>query len=635
MRLESKMQVLLIDDEPQVLVALEDLLSEKFVVLKTQSAPRALELIEHEPEIGVVITDQRMPGMNGDEFLARLGSASRACRIMVTGFADITALIRAVNEGKLFAYITKPWNPDNLRQLVERAADHYRLASALEQERQLLSDLMNNAPDAIYFKDQDLRFLRANAAFAAMVGRGDPKELIGKRIEQFLHHPGSSETRAEELAVLEGRAALDVVRSYPGRTARWFSETKAPVRGPRGEVLGLVGIAREVTERVATERALRDSELRQREQAGILRAILDGMPDGVVVAAPDGSFLVFNAQAEKILGSGPRKLSLEEWARAYGLFLPDQRHPLALEHDPLVQAMKQGTSSTAEVEVRNDSAPGARIAISATPLIDQSGTLLGSIALLRDVTEQRQRELEQAQSQKMEAIGRLAGGIAHDFNNLLTIIESYGALMLGDMSEGDPKRQDLAEMLSAARRATTLTRQLLTFSRRGTIEPQVLDLNAIIREVQRMLGRILGDDVELFLLLSPEISAIRADAGQIEQILMNLTINARDAMPAGGRLTIETVAAAEEGAGQEQMAAGLVILSVRDSGTGMSAETQKRIFEPFFSTKDSGKGTGLGLATVYGIVQRSGARIRVDSELGRGTNFSIYFPGVRRVREAG
>ena len=251
----AKERVLLVDDEPQVLVALEDLLSDDFVVLKADSAERALRLVETEEEVSVVVTDQRMPRMSGDELLAKLDGISDATRMLVTGFADLTAVIRAVNEGRIFAYVAKPWEPDDFRLKVQRAADHFRLAQELAHERRLLRDLMDSTPDGIYFKDAELRFLRANRPLLERLG-SDPLSIVGKRLSELLHVDSDVEAaEREERSLVEGGQPVGEVTRPQKREGiqRWFSESKAPVRNAGGEVVGIVGISRDVTERKLSE----------------------------------------------------------------------------------------------------------------------------------------------------------------------------------------------------------------------------------------------------------------------------------------------------------------------------------------------------------------------------------------------
>ncbi len=256
------------------------------------------------------------------------------------------------------------------------------------------------------------------------------------------------------------------------------------------------------------------------------------------------------------------------------------------------------------------------------------------LSVLLDVTQRQQLEEQLRQAQKMEAVGMLAGGIAHDFNNLLTIITGYSQLLLGNIPQTDSNRTAVEQIMKAGDRAAALTRQLLAFSRRQVLQPKILDLNVLVSGLAVMLRRLIGEDIDLRLVMGPELGRVSADPGQVEQVIMNLALNARDAMPQGGMLTIQTAnTELEEGYGGTHLAVrpgAYVMLSVTDTGHGMDAETQSRIFEPFFTTKGQGQGTGLGLSTVFGIVKQSGGNLEVISEPGQGTSVKVYLPRIQQ-----
>lgn len=291
-----------------------------------------------------------------------------------------------------------------------------------------------------------------------------------------------------------------------------------------------------------------------------------------------------------------------------------------------------------ELTAKRKSGESFSIYIRTSPVVDDEGKPIVIVCVARDITEKKQLEEQLRQSQKMEAIGQLAGGIAHDFNNLLTVIEGYTELLFSNISESDPAQNFVRQIKKAADRATALTGQLLAFSRRQILQPKVLNLNTLVSDMSIMLKRLIGEDVALTTLLNPDIGSIKADRSQMEQVLMNLAVNARDALPEGGALSVETREVALDSAMYERHQSGIqkgsyVQLSVSDNGVGMDQETKERVFEPFFTTKETAKGTGLGLATVYGIIKQSGGHIWVYSEKGKGTTFKIYLPVVRRKVE--
>ncbi|MEZ4410627.1 MAG: response regulator [Polyangiales bacterium] len=379
----------------------------------------------------------------------------------------------------------------------------------------------------------------------------------------------------------------------------------------------------------AIDRELREAEVRRgrrrdrealREQTRILTSVLESMADALVVVDAEGGVRVFNPAAERLFGRPRDGVSALAWPEVYGVYLADEVTLLPEALMPILRAMRGEETRDLELFVKNDAVPeGCWVSCNGTPLRDESGRPAGGVLLWRDITARKRAEeaLRRAEeqflhAQKMEAIGRLAGGVAHDFNNVLSIIGNYAALSLRDLEGDDPLREPLEEISAASKRAGKLTRQLLTFSRRHAARLTAVDLNAVIREMETMLRRLLGEDVELLTRLDPALPAVRGDGGQVEQVLMNLAVNARDAMPDGGRLSVETAASE-----------GRAVLRVSDTGRGMEPEVLAHVFEPFFTTKEVGRGTGLGLATVYGIVTGFGGEVSVQSEPGRGATFTI------------
>ncbi|HTK95108.1 MAG TPA: GAF domain-containing protein [Terriglobales bacterium] len=369
----------------------------------------------------------------------------------------------------------------------------------------------------------------------------------------------------------------------------------------------------------------RDQEAVKRSEERY-RSLVESAVYGIYRSAMDDRFLDVNPALVEMLGyDSPEEVLALDVARDVYLD-PNERGDLVQKY--------HYTRHVDSVEVkwkRKDGTP-MTVRLSGRAVVSVAGEPEGFEMIAEDVTERRAFEEQMRQSQKMEAVGRLAGGVAHDFNNLLTVIKGYTELVLDSYSEGDPRRGEIEEIRKAADRAGALTRQLLAFSRQQVLAPKTLNLNQVVQSMDGLMHRLLGENIELSTLLGPDVGRVRADPGQLEQVLMNLAINARDAMPRGGKLTIGTAnAEIDELYAREHptIAPGsYVLLAVSDTGQGMDTETQAHIFEPFFTTKEQGKGTGLGLSTVYGIVKQSGGDIWVYSEVGVGSTFKVYLPRV-------
>jgi two-component system cell cycle sensor histidine kinase/response regulator CckA len=377
--------------------------------------------------------------------------------------------------------------------------------------------------------------------------------------------------------------------------------------------------------------AWKDLELYLQQHDKFLVALLESAAQAILSTDRNGRIVLANARTEEMFGYSRRELLGEtiEALLPQGARESHTRHRAGYFANPRVRPMGIG------MELAGRRKDGAEFPVEVSLSYIETGEGPFAIAFVSDITERKRLEEQLLHAQKMEAVGRLAGGVAHDFNNMLTIILGYDRMMLDRLSPQDPIRGYAEEVAKAAERAGALTAQLLAFSRRQVMHLRVVGVNELLANSEKMLRRLIGENIEFRLEVDPGAGNVRADPGQVEQIVLNLAINARDAMPDGGKLTIETGAVhLDESYAKTHLGVrpgDYVMIAVSDTGHGMDAETKRHIFEPFFTTKEQGKGTGLGLATVYGTVKQSGGDIWVYSEPGRGTTFKIYFP---RIAEA-
>jgi PAS domain S-box-containing protein len=383
----------------------------------------------------------------------------------------------------------------------------------------------------------------------------------------------------------------------------------------------------------AAERAaeLQRAEREASEQREILRSILDSSGEGIVVADLEGRIVEFNTAARDIIRLEPADVAPAEWSKTYGLFTPDGTTPFPPDDLPLARAIRGESHDEVEIFVRHERLPqGRRIRVTARPLRDSSGAIRGGVAVFRDVTQHRRMEEELRQSQKMEALGRFAGGIAHDFNNMLMGISGACTIAQKLLADGHEARLYIAEIGNAVQQGVGLSRQLLDFSRKRPIERRTVCLNGVVAHVETMLRRMVGETIELAIAPSTAAAPVEADRGQLQQVLLNLVVNARDAITGNGRITIrvgESELRASDPERPPSLAPGhYVVLEVQDTGCGMSRDVIDRAFDPFFTTKAPGRGTGLGLSTVYGIVHALGGHVALESAPGAGTTARIRLP---------
>jgi PAS domain S-box-containing protein len=484
---------------------------------------------------------------------------------------------------------------------------------------------MESAADGISILGANGEHLYANSAFARMIGYENAGAMLGK--------PWRRVYDARDVGLLEDQVRQSLKQSgeWSGQVSlRRGNETRIPLEMtltaiPQG---GVVCVARDISERLTAERARSETEAKYKmfvEQVAAVSYIAEvGLHGEWLYVSPQVETIFGYQQEEWLAGS-------ENWIR----FVPEEDHPLI---EAAEENCSQGKRFQAEYRIKRKD--GRVIWVSDTAVVvpgSESHPLMEGIIV--DITERRLLENQLQQARRMEAVGRLAGGVAHDFNNLLTIIKGYVELAL-NRSAGQPELQgNIQHIADASERAVALVRQLLAFSRKQVLKPKLLDLNTIVLNMDKLLRRLMSENIAMQTRVGKDIGAVKADPSQIEQVILNLIVNARDAMPEGGKLLIETSNVRLDSTFAPDQApvnpGSYVMLSVTDTGVGMSADTLAHIFEPFYTTKESNRGTGLGLSTVYGIVKQSGGHISVHSELGKGTTFKVYLPQVLdRLRAA-
>jgi len=508
---------------------------------------------------------------------------------------------------------------DELGMLVQHGA-HQLQVETLERQRAedrsvLLSRAIESSHDLVSISDLDDRISYVNRAFLDAYGY-EEGEVVGRGIELFdspHNPPGLRE------AIFDGTR----VGGWHGELLNRRSDgTEFPivlstslVRDEGGRIVGLLGVAHDVTRRRETEARVR-----------LLRAALEATVDSVVIADARARIEWVNAGFTRLTGFTADETVGRRVTRLASA------HQVAPYPEDFWSTLREGRVWKGEMTRGRKDGSRYHEELTVTPVRDDAGRVAHFVGIQRDVSERRRLEAQVRQATKMEAVGRLAGGVAHDFNNLLSVIRGHGELGLREMDPGSPGRVRIEGILDATGRAAALTRQLLAFSRRQVMEPRVLDLNDVVRGVERLLRPLVGEDIEMKLELRGSLGRVRADPNQVDQVLMNLAANARDAMPSGGRLTLETdEVVLDEGFCREHAGARpgpFVALRVSDTGAGIDPDVIGHLFEPFFTTKELGRGTGLGLATVYGIVKQSDGYVSVDSVPGRGTTVTVYLPRV-------
>ncbi|MFA4827670.1 MAG: response regulator [Thermodesulfovibrionales bacterium] len=622
--MKDKPVILVVDDQPQNNELLEaHLAPQGYEIVKAASGEEALEKLSNN-QIDLVLLDVMMPKMDGFEVLKKLRADKKTRLIpvvMLTVLNETEDRVKALEAG-CDDFISKPFDRHELLVRVKSLLRIKSLHDEVDEAREYAENIINTVREPLIALDQDLRVVTASRSFYE-VFKVKPEETVG----QLIYDLGDKQWNIPKL-----RELLETILPYQTSFDNYEVEHDFATIGRRIMLLNAQQIHRVWGKKMIILLAIEDSTERKRledllaESEERYRRIFETANDGIVLLEKrEGNITNANPAAEKMFG-----YSEEE---CLGKNLQDIGVSLDMSDFPTIMQTlnKSGIINYDDVQVKTKSGQYIDTDIY---LVDRARLAQCNI---RDVTGRKKLEEQLLQAQKMEAIGLLAGGIAHDFNNILQAIVGYGYLLQEDMRSDDPLRENVDQILVSADRAAEVTHSLLAFSRKQILNPKPIDINGMMMRFEKLLSRLIGEDIVLSANLTDKDVISMADAGQIEQVLMNLATNARDAMPRGGRLTLDTQLVElddtfirDHGYGEPGMFA---VISVSDTGSGMEKDTMAKIFEPFFTTKEVGKGTGLGLAMAYGIIKQHNGYINVYSEPEKGTTFRIYLPAIKATEE--
>lgn len=604
------MKILIAEDNKVSRLLLNRTLTDMgYDVVVTENGQEAWDILKEDNAPPLAILDWMMPIMDGVEVCRRVRELNSLCPtyiLLLTAKQEKADILSAFDAGA-DDYIVKPFDRDVLRARI-------KVGQRLVEKQVLLNSLIDSIPDVIFFKDTDGAFLGCNPAFSRMIDK-PRSEIIGRNFEPaggFFRHFSALVDQ-----VIESREPVSFDEDFQAGTAqeRLFNNIIAPIQSPDQSVSGVIGICHDITDRSRME-----GEHRR------LAKVVEQTTEAIAITDTDGRIEYVNSAFESLTGYTRDELVGEKVH-----ILKSGNHEDAF-YEKLWRTILGGQTWSGSFMNSHKSGSVFEAETVIFPVRNRKEEIVNFVGMMRDVTQERMLEEQLRQAQKMNAVGQLAGGVAHDFNNLLMVIRNSAQFIKSDLPAGSESSEDATAIMDASSRAAMLTRQLLAFSRKQILDMKMVNLNEAVRGVDSMLARLVPENIRIETNLSEKKRMIRADVGQLEQVIMNLVINARDAMPAGGCLTIET---SSEFLAPEQSHAFVdvlkesgdhAVLSISDTGVGIDRETQKHIFEPFFTTKGVGKGTGLGLSTAYGIIRQHGGNVSVYSEPCKGTTFKIYLP---------
>jgi len=625
--MNAAIHILLVEDSPtDVLLTEEALCTNRFHVQRSQRLGDALKLLKAK-QFDVILLDLGLPDSQGLDTLRTLRVKNPQVAVVVlTGKDDEELALQALKEGAQDYLVKGELQAGLLQRAIRYAVERSGTETMLRRSEERFQELTAHIHQVLWVMDaREAKILYVSPGYEQMWGRSCQSLIDNPQPYMEGIHPHDLEMMQRENAIMfqTGRIDAECRVLRPDGSVRWIWIRGYPVK-EQGQIVRIVGVIEDITEKRQLEEQYHQSQERLQHLVSSSPAVLFTL--GIEKERVRGITWMSDNVLD-MLGYSARETYGEDWWREHAH--PDDIQPIV---DIVYQDLLSKGFTAHEYRFLHRSGSYRWVRSELRLQRDAAGKPIEAIGSWSDITERMQLEQQFQQAQKMEAVGQLAGGVAHDFNNLLTIISGYSEILLPMLGPNDPMRESVKAISEAGERAASLTRQLLAFSRKTVLEPKVLDLNEVVRETGKLLRRLIGEDILFTTVLDPAISRVKVDPDQFGQVLMNLAVNARDAMPKGGKLTMETRNAELDREytrlHPEATTGRYVLLSISDTGSGMSAEVKARIFEPFFTTKEVGKGTGLGLAVVLGVVKQSGGHIEVFSEPDVGTTFKIYLPTV-------